>query len=75
MVAAVASSRLFKVPQLSLKCLYKCEFIYLFYLFKKYLKRVTQLAVSASLPCGPLHIKINTLYIYMFVHIYTNNNS
>ena len=28
--------------------------IYLFILFIKYIKRVTQLAIKSSLPCGPL---------------------
>ena len=40
------------------------------YLFKQYLKRVTQLAVSASLTLWPSTYKKQ--YIYMYVHIYTN---
>ena len=45
-----------------------------FYLFKQYLKRVTQLAVSASLPCGPLHIKSN-IFTCLYIHTHINNNS
>ena len=44
----------------------KNEFIYLFILFIQCFKRVTRLASSAILPCGPLYNN--------YVHIYKQSN-